>query len=64
VSIDPRDVLQLSGLLAGDVKESRNHNRLALRAGLRPELEQRLRRHLKPTNKSWRVHRFLAVSVP
>jgi IS6 family transposase len=24
-------------------------------AALRPELEQRLRRHLKPTNKSWRV---------
>src|SRR5664280_806088 len=39
-----------------------------------PELEQRLRQHLKPTNKSWRVdetyvrvkgrhHRFPAVSV-
>jgi phosphoglycolate phosphatase-like HAD superfamily hydrolase len=95
-------VLQLSGLLAGDVKESRNDNptrdlqmasdrtrplslcgtlvsshSLSLRnveellkeRGLDvdhttvwrwvqyygPELEQRLRRHLKPTNKSWRV---------
>jgi hypothetical protein len=95
-------VLQLSGLLAGDVKESRNGNpsgdlqmaadrtlphplycrwylrySLSLRdveelleeRGLHvdhttvwrwvqyygPELEQRLRRHLKPTNKSWRV---------
>jgi hypothetical protein len=25
-----------------------------------PELEQRLRRHLKPTNKSWRVERNFA----
>jgi transposase, IS6 family len=24
-------------------------------AAIRPELEQRLRRHLNPTNKSWRV---------
>jgi len=95
-------VLRLSGLLAGDVKESRNDNRpaifkwrqtepgiilcavrwylrysLSLRGveelleerGLNvdhttvwrwvqdygPELEQRLRPHLKPTNKSWRV---------
>jgi IS6 family transposase len=97
-----KDVLQLSGRLAGDVKESRNDNptrdlqmaadriglilcavrwylrySLSLRdveelleeRGLNvdhttvwrwvqyygPELEQRLRRHLKPTNKSWRV---------
>jgi hypothetical protein len=96
------DVLQLSGLLAGDVKESRNDNptrdlqmasdrsglilcavRWYLRYSLSlrdveelleerglyvdhttvwrwvqdygPELEQRLRRHRKPTNKSWRV---------
>jgi transposase-like protein len=28
---------------------------VALGAALRPELEQRLRRHLKATNKSWRV---------
>jgi transposase, IS6 family len=96
------DVFQLSGLLAGDVKESRNGNPtrdlqmaadrtrphtlcgpmvsslFALAARCRgtaegarsrcrshngwrwvqyygPELEQRLRRHLKPTNKSWRV---------
>ena len=28
-----------------------------------PELEQRLRRHLKPTNKSWRVDRALYVRV-
>jgi transposase, IS6 family len=96
------DVLQLSGLLAGDVKQSRNGNptralqvatdrtrhhplcrpvvsrySLSLRdveelleeRGLHvdhttvwrwvryygPELEQRLRLHLKPTNKSWRV---------
>jgi transposase-like protein len=95
-------VLQLSRLLAGDVKESRNDNRpaifkwrqtepglilCAVRWYLRyslslrdveelleergldvdhttvwrwvqyygPELEQRLRQHLKPTNKSWRV---------
>jgi transposase-like protein len=95
-------VLQLSGLLAGGVKESRNGNptrdlqmrqtepglilcavRWYLRYSLSlrdveelleergldvdhttvwrwvqyysPELEQRLRRHLKPTNKSWRV---------
>ena len=101
-SSDDMDVLQLSGLLAGDVKKSQNRNSttifkwrqtepglilcavrwylrysLSLRdveelleeRGLHvdhttvwrwvqyygPELEQRLRRHLKPTNKSWRV---------
>ena len=95
-------MLQLSGLLAGDVKQSRNDNptgdlqmaadrtrhhplcrpvvsshSLSLRDveellaehGLNvdrtmvwrwvqyygPELEQRLRPHLKPTNKTWRV---------
>ena len=31
------------------------HDNLALGPALRPELEARLRRHLKPTNKSWRV---------
>ena len=31
------------------------HDHLALGPALRPELEERLRRHLKPTNTSWRV---------
>ena len=32
-----------------------SHDDLALGSTLRPELEQRLRPQLKPTNKSWRV---------
>jgi transposase, IS6 family len=32
-----------------------SHDDLAVGATLRSELERRLRRHLKPTNKSWRV---------
>src|ERR1700747_3643463 len=34
---------------------SRSHDGVALGAALWPLLEQRMRRHLKPTNKSWRV---------
>ena len=39
----------------GARSQCRSHNGLAVGAGLRPELEQRLRQHLKPTNKSRRV---------
>jgi transposase-like protein len=39
----------------GAWSQRRSHNGLALGAVLRPELEQRLRRYRKATNKSWRV---------
>jgi hypothetical protein len=35
--------------------EGGSHHRLAMGSVYAPELEQRTRLHLKPTNKSWRV---------
>jgi IS6 family transposase len=47
---DVEEVLEERGLRADHTTAWRWVQRYA------PELEQRLRRHLKPTNQSWRVH--------